>query len=65
MSAAHAATGLTAASGLLSGASLTTLTAANPLICVSVSLVIGGLFGVVSEKFAGMIKGAGPAAAKV
>lgn len=55
----------TAGYGLLSGASLTTLTAANPLICVSVSLVIGGLFGVISEKFAGMIKGADPAAAKV
>ena len=48
----------TAGYGLLSGASLTTLTAANPLICVSLSLVIGGLFGIVSEKFAGMLKGA-------
>ena len=55
----------TAGYGLLSGASLTTMTAANPLICVSVSLVIGGLFGVVSEKLAGLIKGADPAAAKV
>ena len=47
----------TAGYGLLSGASLTTLTAANPLICVAVSLVIGGLFGLVSEKFAGILKG--------
>lgn len=48
----------TAGYGLLSGASLTTLTAANPLICIAVSLVIGGLFGLISERFAGMIKGA-------
>ncbi len=48
----------TAGYGLLSGASLTTLTAANPLICCAVSLVIGGLFGLASEKFAGMLKGA-------
>lgn len=54
----------TAGYGLLSGASLTTMTAANPLICVSLSLVIGGLFGIVSEKFAGMIKGTAPATAK-
>lgn len=54
----------TAGYGLLSGASLTEMTAANPLICVSVSLVIGGLFGVVSERFAGMIKGADRAAVR-
>ncbi len=48
----------TAGYGLLSGASLTTVNLANPLICVSLSLVIGGLFGIVSEKFAGMLKGA-------
>lgn len=48
----------TAGYGLLSGASLTTLIAANPLICVAASLVIGSLFGIISEKFAGMIKGA-------
>jgi hypothetical protein len=47
----------TAGYGLLSGASLTTITAANPLICVAASLVIGGLFGIVSEKFAGMLRG--------
>lgn len=47
----------TAGYGLLSGASLTEVNFANPLICVSISLVIGGLFGIVSEKFAGMIKG--------
>ncbi len=54
----------TAGYGLLSGASLTTMTAANPLICVSLSLVIGGLFGIVSEKLAGVIKGADRASAK-
>lgn len=46
----------TAGYGLLSGASLTTFNLANPLICVAMSLVIGGLFGIVSEKFAGMLK---------
>ena len=50
----------TAGYGLLSGASLTTLTAANPLICVALSLVIGGMFGIVSERFVGMLKGADP-----
>ena len=53
----------TAGYGLLSGASLTGASLANPLICVSLSLVIGGLFGIVSEKFAGMLKGAGKAIA--
>ena len=54
----------TAGYGLLSGASLTEINLANPLICVSISLVIGGLFGIVSEKFAGILKGANPSAAK-
>ncbi len=45
----------TAGYGLLSGASLTAANLANPLICVAVSLVVGGLFGIVSEKLAGMI----------
>jgi Protein of unknown function (DUF1097) len=53
----------TAGYGLLSGASLTDVNLANPLICVSLSLVIGGLFGIVSEKFAGILKGADKAAA--
>jgi Protein of unknown function (DUF1097) len=53
----------TAGYGLLSGASLTDVNLANPLICVAVSLVVGGLFGIVSEKFAGMIKGGTKAAA--
>ena len=51
----------TAGYGLLDPAAipaLTTATLANPLICVSLSLVIGGLFGIVSEKFAGILKGA-------
>lgn len=47
----------TAGYGLLSGASLTEASLANPLIGVSLSLVIGGLFGIVSEKFAGLLKG--------
>lgn len=46
----------TAGYGLLSGASLTTINLANPLICVAISLVVGGLFGIVSEQFAGMLK---------
>ncbi len=48
----------TAGYGLLSGASVTEVGLANPLICVAISLVVGGLFGIVSEKFAGMLKGA-------
>lgn len=52
----------TARYGLLSGASPTEINLANPLICVSLSLVIGGLFGIVSEKFAGIIKGRSSAA---
>lgn len=47
----------TAGYGLLSGASVTDVNLANPLICASLSLVIGGLFGIVSERFAGIIKG--------
>lgn len=54
----------TAGYGLLSGASLTTATLANPLICVTLSLIIGGLFGLVSEKFAGMLKTATAGSAK-
>lgn len=55
----------TAGYGLLSGASLTTLTAANPLICCAVSLVIGGVFGLVSERFAAMLKRPDPQTSKV
>lgn len=47
----------TAGYGLLSGASLTTFDLANPLFCVAVSLVVGNLFGILSEKFAGILKG--------
>ena len=53
----------TAGYGLLSGASLTEVNLANPLICVAISLVVGGLFGIVSEKFAGMLKKADKAIA--
>jgi Protein of unknown function (DUF1097) len=53
----------TAGYGLLSGASLTAVNLANPLICVAVSLVVGGLFGILSEKFAGMLKAADKAIA--
>ena len=45
----------TAGYGLLSGASITTVNLANPAICVALSLVIGGLFGIVSQRFAAMI----------
>lgn len=54
---------LTAGYGLLSGASLTTFDLAKPLICVAISLVVGGLFGIMSEKFAGMLKGGSKATA--
>lgn len=53
----------TAGYGLLSGASVTTFNLANPLICAILSLVIGGLFGILSEKFAGILKGGSKAAA--
>ena len=46
----------TAGYGLLSGASVTEASLANPLICSALSLVIGNLFGIVSEKLAGMLK---------
>ena len=45
----------TAGYGLLSGADITTVNLANPLICVAISLVVGGLFGIVSERFGGMM----------
>ena len=45
----------TAGYGLLSGASITTVNLANPAICVALSLVIGGLFGIASQRFAAMI----------
>lgn len=46
----------TAGYGLLSGASPVVFDLANPLIAVGLSLIIGNLFGIVSEKFAGMLK---------
>lgn len=46
----------TAGYALLSGKSITTLDLANPLICVSISLVVGALFGIASERFAGVMK---------
>lgn len=52
----------TAGYGLLSGASLTEANLANPLICVALSLVIGAIFGIVSERFAGVLKGSAKAA---
>jgi hypothetical protein len=55
----------TAGYGLLSGASLTAVSLANPLVCVSVSMVIGGVFGLVSEKLAGVLNsGSGAQAEK-
>ena len=42
--------------GLLGGASLTDVNLANPLICTVASMVIGNLFGIASEKLAGVMK---------
>lgn len=44
--------------GLLSGADIGAMTLANPLICTVLSMVLGAVFGIVSEKLAGMLKGA-------
>ena len=41
--------------GLLSGADIATVSLAHPLVCTVVSMVIGALFGIVSEKFAGLM----------
>ncbi|MEX3010060.1 DUF1097 domain-containing protein [Hoeflea sp. TYP-13] len=41
--------------GLMSGASLTEGSLANPLACVIISLILGGIFGIVSEKLAGVM----------
>lgn len=41
--------------GLLSGADIAAVTLANPLVCTVVSMVVGALFGIVSEKFAGIM----------
>lgn len=49
----------TAGYGLLGGVGITEASLGNPLICSAISLVIGGLFGIVSERFAGMIKAKG------
>ena len=49
----------TAGYGLLSGASIAAPGLANPLICVAISLVVGGPLGIVSERFAGMLKAGG------
>ena len=53
----------TAGYGLLGGASVTTVNLANPLVCAAVSLVLGGLFGILSEKVAGLLKGQSKAVA--
>lgn len=45
----------TAGYGLLSGADVGAMTLANPLICTVVSMVVGALFGILSEKFAGIM----------
>ncbi|MBV7409296.1 DUF1097 domain-containing protein [Maritimibacter sp. DP1N21-5] len=41
--------------GLLSGADVATFNLANPLVCTVISMVVGALFGIVSEKFAGLM----------
>jgi hypothetical protein len=50
----------TAGYGLMSGVSVTEASFANPLICVALSLVIGAGLGIVSERFAGVLKGKDP-----
>ena len=46
----------TAGYGLLSGVAPTDATLANPALCAGASLIIGAVFGIVSEKLAGMLK---------
>jgi hypothetical protein len=41
------------------GGSLMTASLENPMVVVILSMVIGAVFGYVSEKFAGMLAGAG------
>ncbi len=43
---------------LLSGADVTQADMGNPLVVAVASMVLGAIFGIVSEKFAGMIKAA-------
>jgi Protein of unknown function (DUF1097) len=45
----------TAGYGLLSGASVTEMSLANPLVCSVISLVVGAVFGIISEKVAGAL----------
>ncbi|AXS41702.1 DUF1097 domain-containing protein [Breoghania sp. L-A4] len=45
----------TAGYALLSGASILVIDLANPLICIVISMAIGAIFGIVSEKLAGAI----------
>lgn len=47
----------TAGYALLSGASILEFNLANPLICIVVSMAIGAVFGVISEKVAGVLTG--------
>lgn len=44
--------------GLLAGADIAAMTLANPLVCTVLSLALGAVFGLVSEKLAGALKGA-------
>lgn len=46
----------TAGYGLMGGADAAMFDMANPLIVGAGSLIIGGIFGIVSEKFAGILK---------
>lgn len=50
----------TAGYGLMSGASVSEINIANPLVCTALSLTIGACFGILSERFAGMLKGKDP-----
>ena len=49
--------------GDLGGGSLTAATLANPLVVISLSMIIGAVFGYVSEKVAGMLVGSASRAA--
>ena len=48
---------LTAALALTGGGSVTALSTANPVVVISLSIIVGAIFGLVSGKVAGMISG--------
>ncbi len=48
---------LTAALALTGGGSVTALSAANPVVVISLSIIVGAVFGLLSAKVNGMISG--------